>query len=104
MKKNTSEIDQLVYAINYIVPPITGILVYILYAKKDKRLKMHSLQSIGLGAAIIIVSAFFGFVLLGFLGASINLLIWIYCLYLGIEAYRGNDIEVPILYPYIKDL
>jgi len=106
--KSTSEDDRIWYIITYVVPLLTGILTLIVKGEHDKRLKLHAFQSIFLGIAIIIVAIVFNiffFIGLGFisiLGSFINLLLWLYGLYVGFEAYNGKDLVIPTITEYAK--
>lgn len=109
MAKKTSQPDNNVwFIIAYIIPLITGILVLLINGDKNKRLKLHAIQAIFLGIAIIVVSIIFGllalvsFGLLGVLGTLIELILWLYGIYVGFEAYNGKDVPIPTITDYAK--
>lgn len=65
------------------------------------------MQAIFLGILMIIVSIVFtvisfGLFFIGTLGTLLNLFIWLYGLYVGFEAYNGNDITIPVITDYAK--
>lgn len=100
-QKNADE-DKIMYLVAYVIPVITGIFVYFLYADKNKNLKFHGVQSIIYGVVTIVVYyillAVFGVVgmfLLGWILSLFWLLAWLYGLYVGYEAMLGHDIEIP---------
>ncbi|WP_061950993.1 hypothetical protein [Acidiplasma cupricumulans] len=53
--------NSIMYLIAYLVPVLTGILVYIMYGN-DNRMKFHGVQAILLGIAIFIIDiiSYFG--------------------------------------------
>jgi uncharacterized membrane protein len=89
------------YILAYIIPLITGIIVLVLKGEGDNRLKMHAMQSIFLGIIIFVVAIVFGWIL-GIIASLINLLLWLYGLYVGFEAYNGRDITIPVLTDFAK--
>lgn len=89
------------YIIAYVLTIITGIVVLLFKGDEDKRLKMHAMQAIFLGIVMIIIGFIFG-LFLGIVASLINLLIWLYGLYVGFEAYNGRDVEIPVLTDYAK--
>ena len=78
---------------------IGGIIVLALQGNQDKRLKKHAFQAIFLGIVMIVVWVVFMF-FFSFIGWIINVLIWLYGLYIGFEGYRGNDIAIPTITDY----
>ncbi len=101
-KTTKSENDKIMFFIAYILPVISGILIYVLYADKDKRLKFHAVQAIiyWIVAAVIVwilefLFVFFFFLL--FLIPLLWLLVWIYAMYIAYQAFNGTDMEVPYI-------
>lgn len=80
------------YFLAYVLSLITGIVMLVI-AGQDRRLKKHAIQSIMLGLLSIIISLVLFFV--PFLPTIVSLLIWLYGLYVGFEAYSGKDIVIP---------
>lgn len=95
--------DSAFFIIAYVLEIVTGIIVLLIKADDDKRLKLHSFQAIFLGIVAIVVWVLLGWIpIIGILGDAIGLLIWLYGLYVGFEAYRGNDIIIPYITEYAK--
>jgi len=70
--------------------------------EKNKRLRMHSLQSIMLNViSIFITFALFGLFLFRF-ASVLDLLIWIYGMYIGFMAYGGVDVNIPFVSDFIS--
>jgi len=95
--------DNAFFIIAYVLEIVTGIIVLLIKSDDDKRLKLHSFQAIFLGIIAIVIAVLFGLIpLIGLAGNVIGLLIWLYGLYIGLEAYRGNDIVIPYITEYAK--
>ncbi len=93
----------------YIVPyMVSGIVVLFLKGEGDAKVKLHSMQSIFLGIAMILISvvfdilSFFGIFLMGVIGALLLLFMWLYGIYVGLEAYAGRDVVMPVITDYAK--
>lgn len=85
----------LVYLLTYILLWITGILVYITEGQRNKRAKFHALQAIFLGIVVTVI----GYVPII---RILALVLWIYGIYIGIRAYQGADISIPVLGDFAK--
>ena len=94
----TTDSKNLVYILAYVLLILTGLLVYITEGQKNKRAKFHALQAIFLGI-IIIVLGFFWFIPFVDL---IDVILWLYGIYVGVIAYDGTDVSMPVLGDYAK--
>ncbi len=102
--------NRIMFIVAYLIPLITGILVYILYASKDNKLKFQSIQAILLGICFIIASVIIGIISLfvvGIVGEAVNgilylllFLAWLYGMYTGYKASKGMDANIPYLSDY----
>jgi uncharacterized membrane protein len=79
----------------YLLLWLSGLIVYVAIAKNNSRMKFHALQAVFLGIVAFIVS------LIPII-SIISLLLWIYGLFIGWQAYEGKDIEIPVLGEYAK--
>lgn len=104
MEEKAGSDDKIWFIIAYLVPILTGIITYVLYASKDKQLKFHAVQSILYGIAIVVgyyVLVVIFFVLFFMIPATLfipNLLIllaWLYGLYVGYKAFNGTTVMIP---------
>lgn len=93
--------------LSYLVPPITGI-IFFLIEKRDDVVRWHAAQSIVFGVAwIVIWVAFMVLTMIPVLGWLVWLLgiplgiaafiLWIFCL---IKGYSGQKWRMPVLAPY----
>ncbi|MGC8568013.1 MAG: hypothetical protein ACP5RP_02695 [Candidatus Micrarchaeia archaeon] len=99
-----NEANKTDYFIAYLLLLITGIIVYFISGEKDRKAKFHALQAIMLGIAQIIVIVFLSTIYLAIIGKVLSLLIWIYGIYIGIEAYNGNEVVVPYITEFAKEM
>ena len=93
----------------YIVPyMISGIVVLFLKGGSDSKAKLHSFQSIFLGIAMIVIAivfdmlSFTGIFLMGTIGALLVVFLWLYGIYVGLEAYSGRDVVMPVITDYAR--
>ena len=81
------------YIAIYFLTFITGIIFYLII-KDDK--KQHSIQAIVLVAVMIIIGP------IPFVGGIINILIWLYGLYIGYKASVNEDVAIPYITDFAK--
>jgi uncharacterized membrane protein len=97
--------NSIMYVIAYLIPILTGVLVYIMY-NNNKRLKFHAIQAIILGIAILFVDIIFyiiSFVIfppIFYAGSIIEIILWVYGLYIGYKASLGTDISIKYIGDY----
>jgi len=101
-KETTKPENRVYFIIAYVLSIITGIFVLLVKGNEDKRLQMHAFQAVFLGIIMIVVAVFFGVFFIGFIGGLLNLLIWLYGMYVGIEGYIGRDVVIPGITEYAK--
>jgi uncharacterized membrane protein len=117
MESKDEKNDNIMFLIAYLIPLITGIIVYILYGDKNKKLKFQSLQAILLGITLIIASIIFGIIdsvvlisgstvgnVISGLFDLVLFLIWLYGMYTGYKASKGLDANIPYLSGYASNL
>jgi uncharacterized membrane protein len=88
--------NAILYIFAYLLTWLSGILMYITVGQTDKRMKFHALQAILLGVVLFIIGW------IPILGWIIELLGWLYGLYIGYMAYTGTDIEMPVIGDFAK--
>ncbi len=111
--ENNKEQNSIIYLLAYVIPLLTGIIVYIIYGDRNKRFKFHGLQAILLGVIIIIFEVIFGlinifvtlkFPIVGIIFDIIIAIIWLYGIYVGFKASTGTDINMPVIGDYAKSM
>ncbi len=79
--------DKLWALLSYIFSPLIGIIVLLMEDKKNRPfLRYHAVVSICIGVVTIVLS-----------WACIGLIAYIYGIYVGIKAYQGEMVEVPVI-------
>jgi uncharacterized membrane protein len=84
--------DKLWALLSYIFCPLIGIIMLLIEDKKKRPfIKYNAWVSIWLGIAVIVLS-----------GICIGLLVWIYAIVLGVKAYKGEWVEVPVITDFVQ--
>ena len=91
-KSKQQENDRILYLLAYVFTIISGAIIYLFFSKGNKKLKLHSEQAIILGVIAIVLEAVL--FLTPYIASLIGLLIWLYGLYIGFEAYIGKDVKI----------
>ena len=100
--RKASHTDRFAYILTYLFSFVSGLVVYVTLGQSDKRLKLHAAQAVVLGLAGLVIAAVLIF--LPPLGSLIELLIWIYGLYIGYSASEGRDISIPFVTDWLQKL
>jgi uncharacterized membrane protein len=84
--------DKLWALLTYIFSPLVPIIIMVMEDKKNRPfLKAHNVQALILGIIAVITSSF-----------CVGILVWFYMIYLGIQAYNGKLVEVPVITNWCK--
>lgn len=84
--------DKLWALLAYIFSPLVPIILMLMEDKKNRPfIKAHNAQALILGIITILTSGF-----------CIGLLVWIYAIYLGFQAYQGKLVNVPVITDFVK--
>jgi uncharacterized membrane protein len=84
--------DKLWAMLAYIFSPLVPIIIMVMEDKKNRPfLKAHNAQALILGIITVITSSF-----------CIGILVWFYAIYLGIQAYNGKIVEIPVITNFCK--
>jgi len=93
-KQKQRQVNDFTYIAIYFLTFITGIIFYLI-SKDDKRKRQHSIQAIILGAIMVVI----GFI--PYLNL-VNILIWLYGLYIGYKASVNEDADIPYITNFAK--
>lgn len=92
--------DKLWGLLSWILTPIVPIIVLLLEDKKSRPfLKYHAIQALIFGIISWVISGILSAVIIG---CFIWLALLIYQIFLGIKAYNGEWVEVPVLTDFAK--
>jgi uncharacterized membrane protein len=79
--------DKLWALLAYIFSPVVPIIIMLMEDKKNRPfLKAHNAQALILGIITVITSSF-----------CVGILVWFYAIYLGVQAYNGKLVEIPVI-------
>jgi uncharacterized membrane protein len=114
--------NNLHYILAFLIPLVTGIIVFLI--DPDKKVKLYAVQAAMLGIIIIVIAIIGGGIegvviassvasfnpysigspaafgtayLIGTVFELINLVIWLFGLYVGYQAYIGKDVTIPVI-------
>jgi uncharacterized membrane protein len=92
--------DKLWALLAYILTPLVPIILLFMEDKKNRPfLKAHNAQALALGVISVVIGVLLGWTVVL---ACVPLLIFIYCIYLGIQAYNGKYVEIPVITNFVK--
>ncbi len=91
------------YILIYLFSALSGLAALVLLDNIDSRMRLHALQSIILGIIAVVLGVLLGF-LIPSLGSAVGMLIWAYGMYIGLEAYSGKDVDIPIISDFAHTL
>jgi uncharacterized membrane protein len=91
--------DKLWALLTYIFTPIVPIILMLMEDKKNRPfIKAHNYQALALGVIQVVLWA------LSFtcITAILGLLLFVYQVYLGVQAYNGNYVTIPVITDFVK--
>ncbi len=84
--------DKLWALLSMIFAPLVGIIALLMEDKKSRPfIKYYAVQSIVLGILSILLS-----------GVCIGVLVWVYGIYIGVKAYSGEYVQIPVITDFSK--
>lgn len=95
MNMNAGEVndsDKLWALLIMIFAPLVGIIALLMEDKKSRPfIKYYAVQSIILGILTLLLS-----------GVCVGVLVWVYSIYIGIKAYSGEYVQIPVITDFCK--
>ncbi len=90
--------DKLWALLAYVLSPIVPVIILLMEDKKNRPyIKEHNGQALVLGVIIAVL----GFVLSW--TVCVPMLLWFYMIYLGIQAYQGQPVTIPVITDFVKN-
>jgi len=90
--------DKLWALLAYVLSPLVPIIILLLEDKKERPfIKEHNAQALVLGLIITVLGILLSWTV------CIPLLLWFYMIYLGIQAYQGQSVTIPIITDFVKN-
>jgi uncharacterized membrane protein len=100
MSEITSD-DKLWALLAYVLSPLVPVIILLMEDKKERPfIKAHNIQALVLGMINFILAIVLGLTV--FL-SCVPLLVWFYMVYLGIQAYQGNEVTIPVISDFVKN-
>lgn len=98
-----TEDDKLWALLAYIFTPLVPIIILLMEDKKDRPfIKAHNGQALVWGIVNLVGGTILSSVLFFCLGAP-SLIIWAIGVYWGVQAYQGNQVEIPFITDFVKN-
>ncbi len=92
--------DKLWALLAYVLSPLIPVIILLLDDKKARPfIKAHNGQALVLGLVNLILGVVLSFTVVL---ACVPFIIWIYMVYLGIQAYQGQYVTVPVITDFVK--
>ncbi len=83
----------------YLLTWLSGVIVFVINGDRDQNIRFHSLQAIFLGIFITIIwiGSFLLIPSVRIIDYLVVFLLYLYGLYVGIQAYSGRSISMPVI-------
>ncbi len=92
--------DKLWAALAYILTPLVPIIILLMEDKKERPfIKAHNMQALVLGLISMGVAVLLGWLVFPL---CLNMAIFIYAIFLGIKAYQGEYVTIPVITDLVK--
>lgn len=93
--------DKLWTLLTYVLSPLVPVIILLIEDKKNRPfIKAHNAQALVVGLINIVLGVLLGWTLIL---SCVPLLVWFYLVYLGIQAYGGKYVEIPLITKFCKD-
>ena len=92
--------DRLWAMLAYILSPLLPIILLLIEDKKDRPfIKAHNMQALVLGLVSVVIATLLGWLVFPL---CLNLGLFIYAIYLGMQAYQGKLVTIPVITDLVK--
>lgn len=92
--------DKLWSLLTWIFTPLVPIIIMLMEDKKNRPfIRAHNGQALVVGLINIVLSLALGWTLVL---SCVPLLVWIGCIYWGIQAYNGKYVTIPVITDFVK--
>ena len=93
--------DKLWALLAYVLSPLIPVIILLLDDKKERPfIKAHNIQALVLGLVNLVLGMILSFTVIL---ACVPFLLWIYMVYLGIQAYQGQYVSIPVITDFVKN-
>lgn len=92
--------DKLWALLAYVFTPLVPVILMLMEDKKNRSfIKAHNAQALVVGVLNLVVGTALGFTVVL---ACVPLLVWFVCIYWGIQAYNGKQVNIPVITDFVK--
>jgi uncharacterized membrane protein len=92
--------DKLWVLLTYVLTPLIPVIILLMEDKKKRPfIRAHNAQALVLGIINLLIAIFLGWTVIL---ACLPLIIWVYCIYLGIQGYGGKYNDIPVITNFVK--
>jgi uncharacterized membrane protein len=96
-----TEDDKLWAMLAYIFSPIVPIILMLMEDKKNRPfIKAHNMQALVLGLLSTVIAMVIGWLIVPL---CLNLALFVYAIYLGLQAYQGKMVTIPVITDLVKN-
>lgn len=93
--------DKLWALLTYVFTPIVPIIIMLMEDKKNRPfLRAHNAQALALGVINLVVGTLLSFTIIL---ACVPFFIFLYSVYLGFKAYKGEYVTIPVITDFCKN-
>lgn len=103
-KGETTSDDKLWALLAYVFSPLVPLIIMFMEDKKNRPyLKLHNMQALVAGVAILAISLILGVIpLVNCISPFVALALWILMIYYGLQAYNGKAVTIPVITDFVK--
>jgi uncharacterized membrane protein len=95
---------KLIALLGWIFAPLGIIAIFLDDYKNDMFVRAHVIQAAALVVIVWVLNAILSAtVVLALIALPLGLLVFIYQIFLAIQAYNGKSVEVPVIYGFVKN-
>ena len=92
--------DKLWALLAYIFTPLVPVVLMLMEDKKNRPfIKAHNAQALVVGVINLVVGTALSFTVVL---ACVPIIIWIVCIYWGVQAYGGKMVNIPLVTDFVK--
>jgi len=95
---------KMIALLGWIFAPLGIIAIFLDDFKADMFVRSHVIQAAALVLAVWVINAILSAtVILALIALPLGLLLFIYQVFMAIQAYNGKSVEVPVIYGFVKN-
>ncbi len=100
----TTSDDKLWALLAYVFSPLVPIIIMFMEDKKNRPyLKLHNMQALVAGVAILAISLILGAIpVINCVSPVLAFALWLLMVYYGLQAYNGKPVTIPVITEFVK--